>query len=28
MSVPQPSFNNPPLPQMPDPGYDGDDLPF
>ena len=28
MSAPQPSFNNPPLPQMPDPGYDGDDLPF
>ena len=28
MSAPQPSFNNPHLPQMPDPGYDGDDLPF
>lgn len=28
MSAPQPSFNNPPLLQMPDPGYDGDDLPF
>ena len=27
-SAPQPTFNNPPLPQMPDPGYDGDDLPF
>ena len=28
MSAPQPSFNNPPLPQMPDSGYEGDDLPF
>lgn len=24
----QPSFANPPLTQMPDPAYDGDDLPF
>lgn len=28
MSAPQPSFNSPSLPPMPDPGYDGGDLPF
>lgn len=28
VSVQQETFSSPPLPQMPDPAYDGDDLPF